>query len=44
MNNYNDFNVEDNSKNLKEEIIRYLTFWPWFLISIIMDYHYHFYF
>ena len=36
MNNYNDFNVEDNSKNLKEEIIRYLTFWPWFLISIII--------
>ena len=36
MSNYNSFNDDDNSTNFKDQIVRYLTFWPWFLISIII--------
>ena len=33
----NNLNFNDNNKsiNFKEEFIRYLTFWPWFLVSLI---------
>ena len=36
MNNPKNFEEEQKSVNLKDEIVRYFTFWPWFLLSIII--------
>ena len=35
MDNSLNFNDNNKSINFKEEFIRYLTFWPWFLASLV---------
>ena len=35
MENFNATKISDDNNNFKVEILRYLSFWPWFLISII---------